>query len=676
MTSATHHAETRSAQPAEGSMSTYRMAARLARFRPGLWWLDTLFWGLVWTLPLATGWVIKRIFDALSGEAAVVLGLPALIALVAAIGLMRILAIGGGIYVNSTFLSTITALLRVNALTHVLARPGALPLPEATGKAVSRFRDDADDIGFATEWTVDLVGMIARASIALLVMLSIDPLVTTVVALPLVGIAMIVHAARARIERYRLLSRTATARVAGFLGETFGSIQAVKVATAEDAVIARFDALNEERRQAALKDTLLTSLLNSLFGSVVNIGTGLILLLASARMAGGGFTIGDFALFVFYLGLVTDATFAFGNFLARHKQAGVSRDRLRRLMDGAPVAEVVRHRELHLRAAAPAPQAEARRPEDRLRLLEAEGLSYLHPSTGRGIQGVDLWIARGELVVITGRVGSGKSTLLRTLLGLLPAQAGNVRWNGVEVDPAAWLVPPRCAYSGQVPRLFSDTLRANLLMGFPEEDADLEAALDTAVMARDLAQLEKGLDTVIGPRGVKLSGGQLQRAAAARAFVRDPELLVFDDLSSALDVETEAKLWERLFARHGAGGAPACLVVSHRRPALRRADRIVVLEGGRVVDVGALDELLPRSPEMRRLWSGQDEPGPASPPDEDHGPGQGPGPELEQGSGTRPGQRPARGPRSRPRRAKARALASGSSEAARTSQAPAGEQEA
>jgi ATP-binding cassette subfamily B protein len=185
---------------------------------------------------------------------------------------------------------------------------------------------------------------------------------------------------------------------------------------------------------------------------------------------------------------------------------------------------------------------------------------------------------------------------------LLPGDTGEIRWNGQSIaDPSSFFVPPHSAYTAQVPRLFSDALQENILLGLPEETVDLQAAIHTAVMERDLEELEDGLQTLIGARGVKLSGGQVQRTAAARMFVRPAELLVFDDLSSALDVETEHVLWERLFDR----GKRTCLVVSHRRAVLQRADYILVLKEGRLEARGTLEYLLENCEEMRRLWSGE-----------------------------------------------------------------------
>jgi ATP-binding cassette subfamily B protein len=188
---------------------------------------------------------------------------------------------------------------------------------------------------------------------------------------------------------------------------------------------------------------------------------------------------------------------------------------------------------------------------------------------------------------VTGPVGSGKTTLVRALLGLIPVEAGAVRWNGELVgDPGAFLVPPRVAYAGQVPRLFSAPLEENLRLGWTATADQLWEVLRLVQLDAEVAAMPLGMTTVVGPRGSRLSGGQAQRAAVARALVRTPELLVLDDVSSALDTETEDLLWDVLRLRR-----ITCLATGHRRAALERADQVVVLDEGSVIAAGTVAEV-------------------------------------------------------------------------------------
>ena len=232
---------------------------------------------------------------------------------------------------------------------------------------------------------------------------------------------------------------------------------------------------------------------------------------------------------------------------------------------------------------APAPAPVVREP---LSELSLRGFTAVHDDGTLGAEDVDLTVGAGQLVLLLGQVGSGKSSLLAAMAGLI-GSTGELRWNGRAIDdPEVELRPGRVAHVAQVPRVLSGTFRGNVALDHP--DRLVEPAIEAARLGSDIAEAG-GPDALVGHRGVRLSGGQVQRLALARALACDADLLLADDVSSALDAATEIELWTTLRER----GATVIGATS-KAAALARADQVVVLAEGRVADAGPWSELSAR----------------------------------------------------------------------------------
>lgn len=581
------------------TLPVWQYAWRLFCFLP--WWYLFLLLVILgsWLLFIPGGVLPSQFFDTLTGVNPSSLGIWGLVVLLGVVEVARILADFGWSVVGVITSYQVRSLLQRNLLQRILEIPALRTIPFSAGEAVNRFRDDVNTASRILSSWLSFLGGCLFALIGLIMMAHISLPITLLVFLPLVLIISVANRLRPKIEFYSARNRQSTGDTAGALGEMFHAIQAIKVARAEERVVDYFAKLSEQRQRASLQELLFNTILNAIFGCTTEIGMSLVLLFAASAMHAGAFTVGNFVLFVFYLDWVPGIIESMSNLLLEYRKAGVAFERLQVLLNGAaPERLVQQHRHL-LKEEHVACTERIESVKEPLQVLEGRDLSYFYPDSQRGIAHVSFRLERGHCLVITGRVGSGKTTLLRTILGLIPQDQGEVCWNGQRVtDPIAFFTPPQSAYTAQVPRLFSETLRNNILLGLSEQGVDVPGALRTAVLENEFTDL----DILLGPRGMNISGGQAQRTAAARMFVRAAELLVLDDLSSALDVHTENLLWERVFVPDH----PALLIVSHRPEALRRADSIIVLRDGKVEARGTLAELLPVNEEVRSIWYGAD----------------------------------------------------------------------
>lgn len=445
------------------------------------------------------------------------------------------------------------------------------------GEVVARAMDAERLALYADRWVDVASGLFAAAVTGLLAW----NILASGVLLGVMAAAALVSVLGVRVAG-RSAARSSAARAAfgQALVSAVESVRTVKLAAATDDVHAHLRRVDSGRVDAAVREHRVQALLDGVPGVMVQVGV----VTAWAAAAYGSWGLAT-AL------LVSSAVSGFDWFGrvagAAVTEAPGTRSWLRAtsaLAGGGDLMALPASVNL-VSGTAPGPASPAQLTEP-LRQLRVTGLSAIHEDGTLGVRRVNLAVAPGEFVLLLGRVGSGKSSLLAALAGLVHC-TGEITWNGRPVqDPELELRPPRVAYVAQVPRVLSGTFADNVRLDHPERQ--VLPALVAAGLERDVAEVG-GPDALVGHRGVRLSGGQIQRLAIARALACEAQILLADDVSSALDAATEVHLWATLRSR-----GMTVIGATSKAAALAQADRVLVLDEGQVVDEGTWQDLAPR----------------------------------------------------------------------------------
>jgi ATP-binding cassette, subfamily B, multidrug efflux pump len=449
------------------------------------------------------------------------------------------------------------------------------------GDLVTRLTDDIEGklSWFACSGIFRLYEALLMVTFTIIMMMNLDPWLTLLTAGPMpLLIFVFFRSSRLLDKRYEHL-QTSISNFSDVIEACFSGVRVVKAYVQETAQRRKFDAALGKRRDAEIAAIRAGTIVDSLYGYIWQFGIIIVLLAGGAAVIRAELSAGQLFAFVYYVIFLFFPMFDIGQFLVKSLQSGVSIGRLVELENVAPMV---------------AEAAEPVRPAEVKGGLSLQEVSFSFAGLERNIiDHVSLEIEPGQTVAVVGRVGAGKTWLVNMIPRLVDPTGGQILLDGHPLKMLS-LAELR-SYIGFVPQeptLFTDTVRNNILFGRSEVTDDLLAwSIEVAQLKDEVARFPKGLETMIGTRGMAISGGQKQRLALARALVGKPKILILDDCTSALDSRTEAALWDRL---HEVMPGMTAVLITHRPDTLQRVDRIFVLEAGRVAESGTHAELLAR----------------------------------------------------------------------------------
>jgi len=458
-----------------------------------------------------------------------------------------------------------------------------------TGDLVTRLIDDVGEkklAWFACSGIFRFYEALIKTIQCLFFMFTINALLTWVTIVPLVILVFFYIKASEKTTAYSQRTQEAISKLNSFLTTTIDGIRIVKSYNQEKNQENYFAKVVKNQREKEIELVKASSVIELSYSRLSEIIIIFIFLVGGWLVINNKLSIGSLVAFNSYIFMLIWPMVDIGQFFVKGRGAGVSVQRVSELENFEPDI-------INIHNPKPLPEGSLD--------FEFRNLTYIFPNGNKVLKDISFSVKHGQCIAIAGSVGSGKSTFINFLPRIIDPFSGEVWLNGVNLKEFDLVgLRKKIGFVPQNPSLFSDSIRDNILFGRGNiSEESLNRAIKVAQLEEEIESFPDKLNTMIGQRGVTLSGGQKQRVAIARAIVEKPEILILDDCTSALDAETESKLWNELYKF-----MPGITVflITHRVSTLQKADNIVLLDDGKVSAIGKHFDLIEKSAYYRKIY--------------------------------------------------------------------------